>query len=178
MPNFINNQFSETMIFGLANHYPLEMKNMLPELDHLLKYHHEPVIQAFVRNLNMPESQAKELFQDMLIYLWISTKHALDKKANPDDPALDFSFVMHEEMRQIDEMWHQFILYTRSYSDFCQHYFGQFIHHEPDIALGSAPEEKQFSEDMEKYLLYIIDNLGEEILYRWFGQHLSNQDAA
>jgi hypothetical protein len=33
--------------------------------------------------------------------------------------------------RIVDEAWHEFILFTRDYQDFCQKVFGQFLHHIP-----------------------------------------------
>lgn len=34
-----------------------------------------------------------------------------------------------------DDLWHEFILYTRGYEQFCQHAFGQFLHHTPAVML-------------------------------------------
>ena len=36
-----------------------------------------------------------------------------------------------------DELWHEFILYTRHYQQFCGKAFGGFFHHTPALALGS-----------------------------------------
>ncbi|MBL8673224.1 MAG: hypothetical protein JNK11_21380 [Alphaproteobacteria bacterium] len=36
----------------------------------------------------------------------------------------------------VDDLWHEFILYTRDYQRFCKHAFGQFLHHTPAVALG------------------------------------------
>lgn len=35
-----------------------------------------------------------------------------------------------------DELWHQFILYTKAYADFCRKAFGHFMHHTPAVVLG------------------------------------------
>ena len=35
-----------------------------------------------------------------------------------------------------DDLWHEFILYTRHYDDFCRRAFGRFMHHTPAVALG------------------------------------------
>jgi hypothetical protein len=35
----------------------------------------------------------------------------------------------------VDELWHEFILYTREYNQFCKKAFGSFMHHTPAIAL-------------------------------------------
>lgn len=36
-----------------------------------------------------------------------------------------------------DELWHEFILYTREYQDFCDKAFGSFLHHTPAAVLSS-----------------------------------------
>ncbi len=38
----------------------------------------------------------------------------------------------------VDDLWHEFILYTREYRGFCQRAFGRFLHHSPAAVLGSA----------------------------------------
>jgi hypothetical protein len=37
-----------------------------------------------------------------------------------------------------DDLWHEFILFTKNYDAFCRRAFGGFLHHTPAIALGSA----------------------------------------
>jgi hypothetical protein len=37
-----------------------------------------------------------------------------------------------------DDLWHEFILYTRNYQAFCKQAFGQFFHHTPAVMLGQA----------------------------------------
>ena len=36
-----------------------------------------------------------------------------------------------------DDLWHEFILYTRQYKDFCNQAFGRFFHHTPAVVLGN-----------------------------------------
>lgn len=36
-----------------------------------------------------------------------------------------------------DDLWHEFILYTRNYETFCQRAFGRFMHHTPAVVLSS-----------------------------------------
>ena len=36
-----------------------------------------------------------------------------------------------------DDLWHEFILYTRHYERFCHQAFGQFMHHTPAVVLGT-----------------------------------------
>ena len=37
----------------------------------------------------------------------------------------------------VDDLWHEFILYTREYDEFCKQAFGHFFHHTPAGALGT-----------------------------------------
>ncbi len=39
---------------------------------------------------------------------------------------------------RVDEVWHQFILFTTAYMDFCELFFGGYVHHSP----SNAPESK------------------------------------
>jgi hypothetical protein len=39
--------------------------------------------------------------------------------------------------RVADELWHEFILYTRNYDAFCRQAFGRFMHHTPAVVLGA-----------------------------------------
>jgi hypothetical protein len=41
----------------------------------------------------------------------------------------------------VDDLWHEFILYTRAYDDFCKEAFGGFFHHTPALALAPARRE-------------------------------------
>lgn len=37
----------------------------------------------------------------------------------------------------VDDLWHEFILYTRNYENFCRKAFGRFLHHTPAEVLSS-----------------------------------------
>lgn len=38
----------------------------------------------------------------------------------------------------VDDLWHEFILYTRNYQTFCQKAFGRFFHHTPAVVLSGT----------------------------------------
>lgn len=42
-----------------------------------------------------------------------------------------------------DDLWHEFILYTRNYEQFCRRAFGRFLHHTPAVVLGSAQQNNE-----------------------------------
>lgn len=37
----------------------------------------------------------------------------------------------------VDHLWHEYILYTRHYQQFCRQAFGRFLHHTPAVVLGA-----------------------------------------
>ena len=37
----------------------------------------------------------------------------------------------------VDDLWHEFILYTRAYEKFCKSAFGRFLHHTPAVVLSA-----------------------------------------
>lgn len=64
---------------------------------------------------------------------------------------------------RIDMVWHEFILFTRLYADFCHDQFGKFIHHTPG---GTDKENRdQFAATLSLYQL----RFGEPSLLFWGG---------
>ncbi len=45
------------------------------------------------------------------------------------------------QSRQVDEVWHALILFTREYADLCQKAFGSFIHHVPKTSRSKASDD-------------------------------------
>ncbi|MES2164053.1 MAG: hypothetical protein V4476_23095 [Pseudomonadota bacterium] len=40
----------------------------------------------------------------------------------------------------VDDLWHEFILHTKNYQQFCRHGFGRFLHHTPAIVLSKGQQ--------------------------------------
>jgi hypothetical protein len=40
----------------------------------------------------------------------------------------------------VDDLWHEFILYTKNYDAFCTRAFGRFMHHTPAVALTRSKQ--------------------------------------
>lgn len=51
-----------------------------------------------------------------------------------------------------DDLWHEFILYTQAYKDFCEAAFGSFLHHMPAVVL--RPEHKQSNSGLRRVWWY------------------------
>jgi hypothetical protein len=54
---------------------------------------------------------------------------------------------------KVDMAWHEFILFTKAYADFCTTHFGSFIHHFPDDnKFGNKIGFKKLHYHYEKHL--------------------------
>lgn len=147
----------------------------LPVLENLLAYKNPLVLKRFSRNYPEYAAEAELYFLDMLKYLWLCVKHSIDSHSNTEDATLQFSMLMHKEMRVIDEMWHTFILVTQDYAQFCETYFGAFIHHVPEQGeevKGETVDPVVFEEKFTRFLSYTYDALGEETVKRWFAAYI------
>ena len=50
-----------------------------------------------------------------------------------------------------DDLWHEFILYTRDYDAFCRRAFGGFLHHTPAVVLT---EHRKSNEGLRRVWWY------------------------
>jgi hypothetical protein len=127
----------------------------------ILKYENNNVIEAFTNKFFIDESEAKEIFQQLL--LWIS--YCKDERTKGYQSIDDATLI-------IDEMWHTFILFTSSYMDFCDKYLGRYFHHQPSTKQDLATQRLRTLEEVRKYkreqynLVYEI--LGRDTVIKWY----------
>lgn len=123
---------------------------------------------------------AQQAFSEVLKFLWLVAKHGQEKKQLHHDNTLNFDFMLHAEMAEIDDMWHTFILFTREYTDFCNHYFGHYIHHAPTPIAEQNKVIENYSEFLHEtvnpWLNYVYDNLGADTLKLWFKEYFNSAD--
>jgi hypothetical protein len=141
---------------------------MISTLNEVASYKNEAVVNRFKKAFPAHQEKAEIIFEDLMKFFWASQKHYLEKQDNPSDESLDFVFIMDEEMRIIDDMWHIFLLYTQDYMDYCENYFGEYIHHLPDLVPNMDPSPEKFEANLRRFLSYTYDTLGEEVMKRWF----------
>jgi hypothetical protein len=142
-------------------------------LTETLSYRHPGVIRRFAREHPELAAEAEHVFEDLLRFFWASRRHELDRREAPEREELNFAYIMDEEMRPIDQMWHIFLLYTKDYAEFCQDHFGEFLHHLPDIV--DRMEERDtsaFEQNLQRFLSYTYDLLGEDTLRRWYASYV------
>ena len=149
---------------------------ILPDLNVLLEYKNPAVLKLYVQNYPNNKLTAGQAFTEILKYLWLSQKHAIDMKSNPDVETFPRECFMPRSMREIDEMWHEFILFTEAYTTFCLNYFGEYMHHLPNI-FDNSPQPRDIVErEVEKLIPYIFDHLGEDTVRTWFASYLDGTE--
>lgn len=69
--------------------------------------------------------------------LFLEVKRYLALAASSSEPLDMFS-------SRVDGAWHQFILFTQHYSEFCERFFGRYLHHRPNTDMD-VPQAKATS---------------------------------
>ena len=121
----------------------------------VMKYANDRLIKKYCHQMNISENRAEVAFTELKKFLFICgvTNEALTPS------------------RRLDEIWHQFILFTGDYMRFCSKFFGRMIHHRPDVDF--TPRTKEVN-DMAYERAYSIatDEFGELDPEFWMSPHL------
>ncbi|HYF10114.1 MAG TPA: hypothetical protein VD967_00725 [Candidatus Paceibacterota bacterium] len=81
-------------------------------------YKHPGVVRKLMQNHGMSQEDAEELFEDTKRFLYICG-------TNPDGS--------YGPSHEIDKGWHEFLMFTQDYRNFCTQLFGRFIDHRPNM---------------------------------------------
>lgn len=149
---------------------------MLVELQKIRQFKHQSIINRYKKDHPKSADQAETLFEDLMIFFWASKKHEELRRLNPNDETLDFTFIMDEDMKNIDHMWHVFLLYTKDYMDYCDENFGEYLHHLPDVIPNGMIKEIDYQQNLERFLNFVYEYLGEDIVCRWFAATLNESE--
>ena len=136
-----------------------------------LAYDNKEIIARYQRDYPLTKMPAEQAFLELMKFIWLSATQQFLRKKFPQKTDYHFSCVMHAEMEDIDNMWHTFLLYTKDYYDFCRHHLhGEFFHHvpQPVLAKEMEPDANEYIKELERYLIFIEQHLGEETLASWF----------
>lgn len=144
--------------------------------EEIKKYKNASVIRRFQKEYPAKKEDAEQIFEDLLSFFWCSKKLQEERKLSEArgevKDGLSFHFIMDEEMKDMDLMWHVFLLYTQDYAEFCEKYFGEFLHHLPDLIPDQRVQTFDYLEQLERFLVFSIMHLGEETVRRWFSDSL------
>jgi hypothetical protein len=153
-----------------ADQEPLRMKT--PSLDDVLAYENSDIVHRFHKAYGISREEAADIFMQVKKWLWLAN---LRRQSGLDGGLhIDMSLVV------IDEMWHNFVLFTKEYSAFCQRYFGYYLHHAPTTeaeerghkdhlhALPRLERLQARKEQMRAQCEYIYDHLGNDTFVKWY----------
>lgn len=112
---------SQSLPLGLRPDSPHSSDpNFLKKLSELDEESLDFVVQRVMQKQRMSEKQAQWA---RLAFLRFLTLTLINRGGVVPTPLADI-------------FWHEFILFTAAYADFCQKHFGRFIHHQPHTASG------------------------------------------
>lgn len=142
-------------------------------LEAVLAYKNIEIVNGFVKHYAVSQDEAEDLFEQVKRMLWLCKEMAHE---NPDGKGIPFR--LDEATRILDEMWHNFVLFSQEYHDFCFENFGEFLHHKPTVEGGEylqkraalAPEEQaaKHLDEMRTQYSYVYAKLGKECFIKWY----------
>jgi hypothetical protein len=133
------------------------------EYNELMSFKCEKAIKVFSRDNDISEDSAAKIWPELMKWLWIGNKFIGDKsKEKPK------TIYISEPLLEIDKMWHSFILCTKEYTDFCHHFFGKYIHHEPEFLSIEYGNDRIDESDYIDNINYVTKNLGPKTAFHWF----------
>jgi hypothetical protein len=136
-------------------------------LEALMQYRNEDVLSRFTDLFNVSEAEAEDIFTETKKFLYICQQPGV---------------FIPDELLIVDEMWHNFILFTAVYQEFCLHYFGSYLHHTPAskaektkhrerLAADITEARNAFSEKLARLMSVTYDELGHDTVVKWFRQY-------
>ena len=120
------------------------------EMQRILTYENADVVDRISREGGFSAEKAQTVFKDTLRFLFLC-----GTSTGSWSPS-----------RTIDVGWHAFLMYTEDYAEFCDTYFGRFIHHRP-TRIGERPSsQKSKSTLIAAMQVFGKENLSENWVYR------------
>ena len=127
----------------------------------ILAYENALVLEQFCHTHSQySRKDVEQLFKDLLGWLWLKNQRAKQHKTS----------YLFGPLLILDELWHLFILNTRDYVDFSAHYFGEYLHHEPE---PPGFEHHLTEDELGDYVNDCFDYLGAAWVERRFAAALS-----
>jgi len=135
----------------------------MKSLDDFLAYENLGLVMKFSQKQNISINESTELFGDLKMWIWFLGQRPKNSSAFPVYP----------EQGIIDEYWHEFILSTKDYCDFCRSFVGRYVHHEPsdfhaEGHRATLDEITLKSETLRVSMLEVAEALGVPIMRRWY----------
>jgi hypothetical protein len=153
----------------------------IASLEEVLAYENQAVARKFQDVYGLSSEDAVRVFDDTKRWLWLCADQRVKLLKTGNAKAYPPVFV-DRSIWIVDEMWHTFILFTKDYSDFCDSYFGFYIHHQPITFDEKWNNQRKFSkdfdgqlqtfmEDLKHQMRLVYDAFGAETLLRWYQEY-------
>jgi hypothetical protein len=130
----------------------------------IIEYKNEELVSYFAEKNGTSKNVADFFFLQLKKWLFLKYCFIVEDQ-NFLDKNLDLPIFV--QLKNIDEMWHTFILFTQDYVEFCESHFGFLIHHKPVTSKSSESIycEKSF---VTKFAKLVVHFLGKNTLCDWF----------
>ncbi len=96
-----------------------ETSSACPVFEDPAAYRNPAILERYIRDYRKTPEEAEVCFAKLKEYLGRAVV-AVEPLSPPS--------------RDVDDLWHTFLLFTRDYAAFCQSSFGKFIHHVPKVS--------------------------------------------
>lgn len=131
-----------------------------------LSYQNDKIIKRFIKHHPyIPVEDASLIFEECKKWLYLC--HISDERK--------IAPFISPELVLIDEMWHNFILFTKEYSEYCLESFGYYMHHAPNVS-EEATDMPRYENQLKQQMEFIFDEFGNETLILWYDTFPSMYD--
>ena len=112
------------IVTGAAFYY-YKHSRQARQLEFIKSYHFHHAIKEKIlsKHPHLDNNQIHMVFRALRDYFWMCNKGNRSMVAMPS--------------QVVDDAWHEFILFTRSYEHFCKKSLGRFLHHTPTEMMSS-----------------------------------------
>ena len=143
-----------------------------PTLEEVLQYSNRDVVYRFKKTYGITWEASEDIFEQVKKFLWLAHHRRL--------AGLDAGLSIDIPIVVIDEMWHNFVLFTKEYTAFCKDFFGYYVHHAPTTeaeetghrghlqSLSPLDRVNARKDRMRGQYEYIYDHLGKETFTKWY----------
>ncbi len=142
-----------------------------------LSYENPEVVSRFTQLYDVSFEEAADLFMETKKWLWLAS--------DVESGALSIT----DPLLIIDEMWHNFVLFTLDYTRYCNDCFGRYIHHAPTTRGDKERRRKELEDDqvragqeqatrLQLQCDLIASRLGGATLLKWYVEYPARYDQA
>ncbi len=124
-------------------------------------YQNEDLISLMKARLNLSARKADYQFRELkklllVIYLVQEKRVSLS------------SFQILQQMSNLDETWHLFILMTQDYCHFCNSIFGVYLHHQPELPATRLTQSSTQPPSIREQVSLVMDIWGPQTMQAWY----------